>query len=369
MTWLELELFGDDILQWLLAAAVAAGVYLAILLLKRVALGRLERLAGRTATQLDDLLVVLLRRTRRFLALFPALYLGSLPLVLHPRIERGIEVAAILAVLLQAGIWAMGLVDFSSERYRRERLATDPGAVTTLGAVGFIAKAALWVVVVLLALDNLGFDVTALVAGLGVGGIAIALATQNILGDLFSSLSIVVDKPFVVGDTITVNDLSGRVEHVGLKTTRLRSVSGEQIVFSNSDLLGSRIRNMQRLEERRILLVLGLRYDTPAERVAAVPEMVREAVERVAGLRFERAHFRGFGASSLDVEAVYWVTSPDYLVAMDRQQAVNLDLWRRLGEAGIGLAFPTQTLHVETLPQPPAPHGSAVSPTAADRSS
>jgi small-conductance mechanosensitive channel len=357
--WLSSELLDNPALVWLLAAATVALVLLVVVLLRRVALGRLERLAARTATQLDDLVVLLLRRTPVRLALFPALYLGSLLLLLPPPVGRGLEIAAILALLLQAGIWAMALVDFWAARYRRERLASDPAAVTTLGAVALLAKVAFWVVVVLLALDNLGFDVTALVAGLGVGGIAVALATQNILGDLFSSLSIVVDKPFVVGDAIAVGDLTGRVEHVGLKTTRLRSVSGEQIVFSNSDLLGSRIRNLERLEERRVVLVLGLRYDTPAERVAAVPELVREAVARQPRLRFERAHLRGFGAFALEVEAVYWVLAADLAVAMDLQQEVNLELLRRLAAANVGLAFPTQTLHVETLaPAPPAPSSS-----------
>ncbi|HEV7226556.1 MAG TPA: mechanosensitive ion channel family protein, partial [Pirellulales bacterium] len=187
---------------------------------------------------------------------------------------------------------------------------------------------------------------SALVAGLGVGGIAIALAAQNVLGDLFASLSIVLDRPFILGDFIAVGDFSGAVEHIGLKTTRLRSLSGEQLVFSNADLLQSRIRNYKRMYERRIQFTFGVAYGTSRDQLTAIPGMIREAIAAHEKTRFDRAHFKSFGDSALIFEAVYYVLSPDYNLYMDIQQAINLTLLQGFAAAGIDFAFPTQTIYV-----------------------
>jgi small-conductance mechanosensitive channel len=202
------------------------------------------------------------------------------------------------------------------------------------------------VLVLLSMLDNLGINVTALVASLGIGGIAIALAAQNILGDLFASLTIAIDKPFVIGDFIILGQETGTVEHVGLKTTRLRSLSGEQIILSNNDLLQSRIHNYKRMEERRALFAIGVTYDTPAEKLELIPELIKQAVAAQTDARFDRAHFKSFGAFSLDFETVYYVRKPDYGVFMDVQQAINLQLVRSFADHSIAFAFPTQTLHL-----------------------
>jgi small-conductance mechanosensitive channel len=207
-----------------------------------------------------------------------------------------------------------------------------------------LGRLATWVVVLLLGLDNLGIDVTALVAGLGVTGIAVALAVQNILGDLFASLSIVLDKPFVIGDFLAVGDMMGSVEYVGLKTTRLRSLSGEQLVFSNSDLLGSRIRNFGRMAERRALFTIGVTYQTPREKLERIPQMIREAVEAQPQTRFDRSHFARYGDSAITFETVYYVTVPEYPVYMDIQQAINLRIHEAFEREGIEFAYPTQTV-------------------------
>jgi len=228
----------------------------------------------------------------------------------------------------------------------RRRLDDDADSATSIAALGFVVKLAIWAVVILIALDNLGVDITALIAGLGIGGIAIALAVQSVLSDLFASLSIIVDKPFVIGDFIVVGDQMGNVERIGLKTTRVRSLSGEQIVFSNSDLLSSRVRNYKRMYERRIVFGFGVLYETPTDVVAAIPSMVREIVERQMNVRFDRCHFRSFGNSALDFETVYYVDVPDYNVYMDTQQAINLGIMRAFEVEGIEFAYPTQTLYV-----------------------
>jgi small-conductance mechanosensitive channel len=218
-----------------------------------------------------------------------------------------------------------------------------------LSLIYFIVRVAVWSVALLLIFENLGFDVTALVAGLGVGGIAIALAAQSILGDLFSSLAIILDKPFEVGDFIVFGDQSGTVEKIGIKTTRIRALSGEQIAVSNTDLVKTRVHNFKRMVERRVVLVLGVTYDTPADKLERIPDMVKKIVEAQDKVRFDRAHFRSFGASSLEFEVVYWTLSGDYTVYMDVQQAINFAIFRAFEDEGIEFAFPSQTLYVPGL--------------------
>lgn len=342
-------MFGDRIGAWLLAAGIFVLFFAAFAVGRRLVIHRMARLAERTETEVDDYVIGTLKQTRWLLLALPAIYLASLALDLTARAREVTRTLAILSFLLQVALWALVSIDFWVERTRRRR-GRDAASATLLGALRFIFKLALWVVILLVALDNLGVNITALVTGLGVGGIAIALALQNILGDLLASLSIVLDKPFVIGDSITVGDFTGTVESVGLKTTRLRSVNGEQIIFPNGDLLQSRIRNWGRLVERRVVLGFGVAYATPPEQVERIPAMVREVIEAQDLVRFERAHLKAIGASSLDFEVVYWVPTPDQIVHMDRQQAVNLGLLRRFAEEGIGFALPTQTLIMERDP-------------------
>jgi small-conductance mechanosensitive channel len=211
----------------------------------------------------------------------------------------------------------------------------------------FFGRVVIWSLVLLAALDNLGVDITALVAGLGVGGIAVGLALQDVLKDTFAALSIILDKPFELGDFVVVDDLAGNVEHIGIKTTRVRSLSGEQLVFGNGDLLSSRIRNFKRLVERRGLFTFGVLYSTPADTLERIPEMVREIVDGLETTRFDRAHFKAFGDSSMDFEVVYYVLDAEYLTFMDLQQAINLALVRRFADEGIEFAYPTRTLFLE----------------------
>lgn len=252
----------------------------------------------------------------------------------------------VIALLTQAALWSIALLSFWITGYMQKRAPEDAATATTISALRFLGKLAIWSVVLLLALENLGMDITALVAGLGVGGIAVALALQKVLGDLFASLSIVLDKPFVIGDFIIVDEYLGSVEHIGLKTTRVRSLSGEQLVFSNNDLLSSRIRNYKRMAERRIVFSFGVVYQTARDKLVEIPGMVREIIEGLEMARFDRAHFKAFGDSSLNFEVVYYVLAPDYNVYMDLQQTINLELYRRFDEQGIEFAYPTRTLYV-----------------------
>jgi len=344
MSFLNKIWYGNTLGTWLIALLVVFGVMGFVRLLTGVILRRLSASAKKTATDVDDFIADLLKRTKWLLLLLLSLYAATFIVTLPPKVDKVLSTIAVIALLMQAAIWAGAGVTFWLTRYRKRKLEEDPATATTFSALGFVIRLALWSVVLLLILDNLGIDITALVTGLGIGGIAVALAMQNVLGDLFASLSIVLDKPFVIGDFIIVGDLMGTVEKVGLKTTRVRSLSGEQLVFGNHDLLQSRIRNYKRMFERRILFSFGVTYQTPADTLEAIPGMVREIIESLQDTRFDRAHFKEYGNFSLNFEVVYYVANPDYNIYMDKQQAINLALYRRFKEEGIEFAYPTQTL-------------------------
>lgn len=346
MLFLEWTFYGNTLAEWLLALGAAVAVYVALTLTKSLVLRQLGRLAGHTRNDLDDMLVAVLQRTRVFILVIVALLAGAQFVVLDPSVATLIRWAAIVVVVVQVGLWGNTAIVFYVDRQVKRQLEEDAAGATTVNALGFVGRLALWSFLLLVALDNFGVDITALVAGLGIGGIAVALALQNILGDLFASLSIVLDKPFVIGDFIIVGDLLGTVEYVGLKTTRIRSLSGEQIIFNNSDLLGARIRNFKRMYERRVVCVFGVVYGTEYEKLVEIPKVVQEAVESLPDTRFDRAHFKGYGDFSLDFEYVYYVLVPDYGVYMDRQQSINLTLYKRFQEMDVEFAFPTQTLYV-----------------------
>jgi small-conductance mechanosensitive channel len=259
---LESTYLNNSLLDWLIALAIFVVVLAALRLGRRILMRKLGALAAQTRTDMGDLAADLVRSTKFFFPLAVAVYAGSQPLTLGSAISAVIRGAMVIALLTQAALWSIALLSFWITGYMQKRAPEDAATATTISALRFLGKLAIWSVVLLLALENLGMDITALVAGLGVGGIAVALALQKVLGDLFASLSIVLDKPFVIGDFIIVDEYLGSVEHIGLKTTRVRSLSGEQLVFSNNDLLSSRIRNYKRMAERRIVFSFGVVYQT-----------------------------------------------------------------------------------------------------------
>ncbi len=338
--------WGIGAVEWVIALAVFLGAAGAARLAVAVVIARAEAIADRTHTDFDDLVVRTLRSTKTLFLLLVGFWLASETVTVSPGTEQGIEAMLVIGLLVQGAFWTNAALAHLIDRYRTRQLEVDPGVATAIGAMSFGARTAVWGLLVLLVLDNLGIDVAALVTGLGIGGIAVALALQNVLSDLFASLSIVLDKPFVVGDFIIVNEFLGTVEYVGLKSTRIRSLSGEQIVFSNSDLLSSRIRNYKRMSERRAIFQVGVTYDTPEEKLRRIPQIVRAAVEAHGNTRFDRSHFKAYGAFSLDFETVYYMLVPDYNLYMDTQQAINLAVFRAFEEDGIEFAYPTQTLYV-----------------------
>lgn len=346
MDILNTSFYDNTLSSWLIALSVAVTIAVVLRIVQALGVRYLARLAARTETTWDDAFVELLRHTKGLFLLIIALFAGALLLTLPEHVRGITKAVTVVALFIQAGIWLNSVILFWVEGYRKRKLKEDPASVTTMSAVSFVGRMVLWSVILLLVLDNMGMNVTALVAGLGVGGIAVALAMQNILGDLFASLSIVLDKPFTLGDFLIIDDYMGSVEHIGLKTTRVRSLSGEQLVFSNADLLSSRIRNYGRMFERRVVFNIGVTYQTPREKLIKIPTIIREAVEGQEKTRFDRSHFKEYGDFSLAFESVYYVLVADYNIYMDIQQAINLRIHERFEEEAIEFAYPTQTLHL-----------------------
>ena len=338
---------GNPVWRWLLALGVALAVLLLLRLARDRLGGRLAALAARTPSDLDDFVVELLqRRTSAITLLALALWAGSLAVQLPEPVSARLRQGTAIVLILQVAWWANHAIGFFLSRAFEGRAGEDEEVAAALAAAQLLSRVGLWSLTILVVLRQLGMDITALVAGLGIAGIAVGLALQNVLGDLFASLSIVLDKPFVVGDFIVVDNFAGTVQHVGIKTTRVRALTGEEIVFANADLLKSRVRNMKRMTERRVEFRLGVTYGTPYEKLQRIPGLVREIIESQPHVRFDRGHFKQLGDSALIFEFVYFVTDPDYLLYMDIQQAINLEIYRRFHEEGIDFAFPTQTVHV-----------------------
>jgi len=338
--------YHNTVVDWLRFFVAAVLLALTFHVIRNRVGARLSEFAKTTASTFDDLIAGWITKTKLIVLWGLSMWIATSLLSLPDRATRTVAGVTLVLVLLQLAIWGNSLVGFLVRSYVHLDENDDTSA-STATALTFVGRLFLWTVIVLVGLQNLGVEITALVASLGVGGIAVALAAQNVLGDLFASLSILLDRPFVVGDFIIIDDLLGTVEKVGLKTTRIRSLHGEQLVFANNDLLSSRIRNYKRMSRRRIVFGFGVLYQTPYEKVAKIPRIVRHAIEERDQATFDRAHFSRFGDSSLDFEVVYWIENPDYNAYMDVQQDINLALLRQFQRENISFAYPTRTLFLE----------------------
>ncbi len=290
---------------------------------------------------IPPLLKQLARRTGLLFVIFLAAKivpaLATFPARYDARINRALEYVAVFAMFLQAASWVSAAVSYWAGKYG-ERHGTHRGDATTIQAVSVLVKLLLWAILALIAFEALGKNVTGLIAGLGVGGIAIAFALQNVLGDLFAALSIVTDKPFVVGDTIQVDNFIGSVERIGLKSTRVRSEGGEQIIFGNGDLLKGRIRNYERMEERRANITTRVAASTSPDQLAAIPMIIKDIITDRPTTRFVRSTMTAIGDSTIDFVTVYYLSNPSYQIYADTQQGVLLDIIRHFAEAKITLA-------------------------------
>ncbi|MCE7972710.1 MAG: mechanosensitive ion channel family protein [Leptolyngbya sp. PLA1] len=355
---LSRDFAGNSLRAWIVALATVVVIHAAFWIARRVLKSRLERIAASTSTRWDDVLVAVLADIRFWCIALLAIDVGSQSLVLPGSIAKAIRIAAVVAVSLQLLLSSRLVIEETIRhllsRSKQPDGTPDPSIASATTIIRFIATLLIGSVLVLLALANLNVEITPLITGLGIGGIAIALAAQSVLGDLFASLSILFDKPFLVGHAITIADKTGIVEQIGIKSTRVRSLSGEIMVYRNTDLLSSRIHNFSTMKERRVLTVVGIICETPTDKVLRMVEIIKDAVRAQPNTRLDRCHFRSIGAYSLDIEYVYFVLSPDFAIHMDAQQAINLRILDEMRREGIELAYPT-ALEIQRQEPRPAP--------------
>ncbi|MGE0632683.1 MAG: mechanosensitive ion channel family protein [Pseudobdellovibrionaceae bacterium] len=336
--------------SWFITVVLSLAFALAIKSVTKLVSFRLRKFAEQTSTIWDDVAVDLLDGLKSWVICTWILYVLSLRLSPPEAARKSLFAIAVFSIIFQIGIWGIHLI----RTWRRATLdrivRDDPSAAAALGLLSATLQVAYVVTIILIGLSNLGVNIGALLAGLGVGGIAVALAAQNILGDLLASLSIVLDKPFVIGDFIVAGNHKGTVTNVGIKTTRLQSLSGEELILSNKDLLESRIQNFKRMQKRRVVQTLGVVYSTPAETLEKIPVWVREVILKREKLEFDRCHFCNYGASSLDFEFVFYVNDPEYNVYMDLQEEVLMDLFKKFRQEGVEFAFPSRSVFIEKMP-------------------
>ena len=342
--FLDNAFWGNTVAEYLTALLVFLAALVVFKLFREVALTRLRQLAQRTPTDLDVTLVEIVRSLRPPFYVILSVYVAVLFITVPPIIFQVVVYALIIAVGFQVSVGLSMLVDYVVAK--RTEKEGDLHAQAAIGLLGRMAKGVVWVVVVLFVLANMGINITSFIAAMGIGGVAIALALQSILGDLFSSFSIYFDKPFEVGDFIMVGEHMGVVEKIGIKTTRLRALQGEEIVISNQELTSARIQNFKKLRERRIVFHFGVTYDTPNEKLERISELVEKIVIASEHSRFDRAHFYRFDDSALTFEVVYYLLSSDYNDYMDTQEAINLHLKESLEELGVSFAYPTRTVYM-----------------------
>lgn len=344
---LKLQYWGNSLRDYGQALLLLLLFWLLLFFFKKVILRSLTRIAKKTAGPADDFIVSQLSSFGFFFYLTLSVFFASRSLELSQRVDLWILYAVLTVVTYRLVLIVQAIVRFAFERATRVAGEETRAEMSSLRTFNWLINGAIWLIATLFILSNFGINITSFIAGLGVGGIAIALAAQTILGDFFSSLTIMLDKPFRVGDVISVGDVNGVVENIGVKTSRIRSVTGEQIVISNSDLTSSRIRNMKRMQERRVAYRIGIRYETPPDKARLVPELVRDIAAKHSEVRFDRTHFAAFGDFALIYEIVYFILSPDYSIFMNSQEQINFEIMDAFAQQDIRFAYPTQTVRLE----------------------
>jgi small-conductance mechanosensitive channel len=343
--FLNQTFLGNTIQAYLIAAGIFIVSLILVKILQKIVLFRLKKWAEKTETTIDDLLIKTIEKSLIPLLYYGVFYSAITSLNLSDKAAKIIGIASLFIVTFFIVRFISSTIMFTITYFIKRQERGEEKARQLRGMTVLI-NIFVWVIGFVFLMDNLGFDISAVIAGLGIGGIAIALAAQTILGDLFSYFVIFFDRPFEVGDFITVQDKIGTVEYTGIKTTRVRALTGEQLVFSNTDLTNSRIHNFKKMQERRVVFKLGVIYQTTAAQLEEIPKFVREIIEKHQDVRFDRGHFASYGDFSLNFEFVYFVSGSDYVKYMDTQQSINLKIYSEFEKRGIEFAYPTQTLFV-----------------------
>lgn len=342
---LKYTFMDNRVFDYLIFVAIFIIGAILLKILKTIIFARLKSWAKKTATDIDDFLLNLTEKTTTPLLYYGLFYLSANYLTLDALMKEVLNSAGAILITVMGIRFATEIISYSLETFwvKKEK---DPSKKGSLKGILTTVRIIIWGAGITFLLDNLGFQISTVIAGLGIGGVAVALAAQAILGDLFSYFSIFFDRPFEIGDFIIVGDYLGVIEHIGIKTTRIRSLSGEQLIFANSDLTSSRVRNYKRMKKRRVVFKLGVTYQTTAKQVRAIPEIIENIVKEIPDVNFDRAHFFEFGDFSLVYEVVYYIKGSDYNKYMDVQQEINFKLKDEFEKLGIEFAYPTQTLFV-----------------------
>ncbi|KPL00525.1 MAG: mechanosensitive ion channel protein MscS [candidate division Zixibacteria bacterium SM23_73_3] len=342
---LEVTFLQNSVLDYLIFLLTILVGILIVRIIKALILRRLKAWAEKTATTIDDFLIRIFEKTLLPLVYFGVLYLATRSLTLNPTLTKIIDVLGVILLTIFGIRFVVSIIKYSLETYwlKKEK---DEAKQRSVKGILKVIKVIIWGIGITFLLDNLGFKISTVIAGLGIGGIAVALAAQAILGDLFSYMSILFDRPFEIGDFIIVGDYLGTIEHIGIKTTRVRSLSGEQLVFSNTDLTNSRLRNYKRMGKRRVLFKLGVTYQTSLQQLKEIPEVIKNIIENIDDTTFDRSHFSSYGDFSLDFETVYYVMNRDYNKYMNIQQEINFAINEEFEKRRIEFAYPTQTLYL-----------------------
>ena len=340
--------FGGSLVRDYLIALAVFGVAIGIIkLFKQLIIAKLKKVTAKTRTDFDDLLIKIVAGIGWPLYLLLSLYLALQFIPPIDLIQKVVRWGIVIIVTYYVVRAIQRIVDYATrkviEKRQREEKVSDTTAIDLLGK---ILKVSLWIIAIILILSNLGYNISTLIAGLGIGGVAIAFALQNVLGDIFAAFSIYFDKPFQIGDFIIVGDDLGVVKKIGIKTTRIQTLQGEELVVSNRELTETRVHNYKKMEKRRIAFGFGVTYETPTEKLKRIPPIIRDIVAKVELADIDRVHFKKFGDFSLDFEVVYYLRSSDYNKYMDTQQEINLAIKEQFEKEGIEMAYPTQTVYV-----------------------
>lgn len=330
---LHTEFFGNALQSYVIAVFVLAGAVVVNLIL-RLVMKRRDKLHSAVQVAIKKMII-------------PAVYLAPLYAVIRfldfgQKINLFVNKFFIVIAIFFVIRFFISLVDFLMIRYinSRQEEGEGPKIKPFLSIIHFI----LWIFGLVFLLNNLGFEISTLIAGLGITGIAVALGAQTVLKDLFSYFVVLLDRPFEVGDFIIFDDKLGAVEKIGIKSTRIKALGGEQLVVSNTDLTNTRLHNYKKMERRRVAFSFGVTYQTGMEQLRIIPDKVKEIIEGTENCSFDRCHFKSYGSFSLDFETVYYVGTADYNVYMDVQQKINLAIFEYFENKGIDFAYPTQTL-------------------------
>jgi small-conductance mechanosensitive channel len=342
---IEQTFLGNRIMDYLICIFLILAGFVVIKTFQYFLLKRLKKWAEKTTTTIDDFLIRVIKSTLLPLAYFGVFYLSVNTLTLNPMLKKIVDIIGMAILTLFAARLITVLISYGFNVYATKR-AKDIALERSLNGILRIVNLIVWGLAIVFFLDNLGFKITAVIAGLGIGGVAVALAAQAILGDLFSYFAIIFDRPFEIGDFIIIGEYLGTIEHIGIKTTRIRSLGGEQVVFSNTDLTNSRVRNYKRMGKRRVVFKLGVTYQTHLEQLKDIPGIIENTIKNVKETAFDRSHFFSYGDFSLVFEVVYYVMSRDYNKYMDIQQEINFTIKEKFEARSIEFAYPTQTLYL-----------------------